>query len=236
MEKTHPSPQTMKSKGKLYVAGLPIGNLEDITERVKKVLKEVDGVICEDTKRTQKLLNHLQIKAKTYSLHKSSSEKKVKKLLRKLAQNQELILVSSSGTPAISDPGSFLIKECHHNDIKTIPLPGPSAPITALSVSGFNTDQFLFLGFVPKKTEKQNEFWNKVKKFSIPVCFFESPHRIISSLEKLKGKIQDRKVFIGREMTKKFETFYRGLPKEVLKKVKADPQKGEYTIILGPKK
>lgn len=233
MEKPQTSSQTIAEKGTLYIAGLPIGNLKDTTERIKETLREANGIICEDTKRTQKLLNHFQIKKKTYSFHQSSSKEKAKNLLKKLNQGQSLILVSSSGTPTISDPGSFLIKKCHQNNIQTVPLPGPSAPIAALSVSGFNVDQFLFLGFVPKK--EKNKFWKKIKANSVPVCFFESPHRIIKTLKQLKEKFEERKVFVGREITKKFETFYRGSCEEVLEEVKADPQKGEYTIVLDSK-
>lgn len=235
MEKPDSSPQTITNEGILYVAGLPIGNLEDITERIKKTLKKADGVICEDTRRTQKILNHLQVKKETYSFHKSSSKEKAIKLLEKLKQGQKLVLVTSSGTPSISDPGSFLIEKCHQNNIKTVPLPGPSAPIAALSVAGFNADQFLFLGFIPKKEKEQDNFFAKLKESSVPVCFFESPHRIIPTLETLKERIKNKKIFVGREMTKKFESFYRGNPEKVLKKVKSDPQKGEYTIVVGPK-
>lgn len=226
----------MNKKGKLYVAGLPIGNLGDLTERIKRTLRKADGIICEDTRRTQKILNHLQIKKRKYSLHKFSSKKKTKKLIEKLKQNNDLVLVSSSGTPTISDPGSFLIDKVHKEGIKTVPLPGPSAPTTALSVSGFKTDQFLFLGFVPKDKKDRGNFLNKVANAELTVCFFESPHRIISTLKEIKATIKERKIFIGREMTKKYESFYRGTPKKILEGVKSDPQKGEYTIVVESQK
>lgn len=222
--------------GTLYVTATPIGNLEDTTERALSTLKKVDGIICEDTRNTIKLLNKFKINNTLYSLHKSSETRKIKSLTKKLEKEDELALVSNAGTPCISDPGTRLIKNCRKKDIPVLPIPGPSAPTTAISVSGFPAQSFFFLGFIPKKDKKRKQKLKKLKRCPHTTCFFESPHRIIETLGELKQILSsERKIFAGREMTKKFESYYWGNCKTVLKAVKKDPQKGEYTIVISPK-
>lgn len=223
----------------LYVVATPIGNLEDITLRALRVFKEVNYILCEDTRITKRLLARYKISKTLISYHQHSSINKINKIIKLLKSGKNLALVTDAGTPGISDPGGKLIKEVVKEGIDIIPVPGASALITLASVSGFPTDNFLFLGFPPHKN-KRNKFFQKVIDSDISVIMYESPHRIIKSLEQLKGFIltNNKKygIVVGRELTKKFESIYRGNIDEVIEKVKSDKIKGEYTIILSRKK
>lgn len=223
----------------LYVVATPIGNLEDITLRALRVFKEVNYILCEDTRITKRLLARYKISKTLISYHQHSSINKINKIIKLLKSGKNLALVTDAGTPGISDPGGKLIKEVVKEGIDVVPVPGASALITLASVSGFPTDNFLFLGFPPHKN-KRNKFFQKVIDSDISVIMYESPHRIIKSLEQLKGFIltNNKKygIVVGRELTKKFESIYRGNIDEVIEKVKSDKIKGEYTIILSRKK
>jgi len=218
----------------LYIIGTPIGNLKDITLRALEVLKEVDLILCEDTRVTKKLLEHCQIKKPLLSYHQHSKLKKVNYILELLKQGKNLALVSDAGTPGISDPGNLLVYEAIERlreKVEIIPIPGPSAATAAASISGFPMDKFLFLGFPPTK-RKRKKFFEAVVKSKYPVIFYESPYRIIKTLKELSSFISDREVVVCRELTKKFETIYRGEIEEVIKEIEKDIIKGEFVIIV----
>jgi len=224
-----------------YIIATPIGNLEDITLRALKILQEVDVVLCEDTRVTRKLLDHYKIKNKKLeAYHQHTSEKKVERLVE-LIQKNKVALVTDAGTPGISDPGNKLISEIvKNNQTKIIPIPGASAVTTALSISGFPTDKFLFKGFIPHKKGRQ-KFLQEILQNKNTVVFYESPHRILKCLEQLNIFCRDRsrpvQLVVCRELTKKFETVYRGSAQEILGKIKTDfpdgkSVKGELVVIV----
>lgn len=224
---------------KLHVIGTPIGNLEDISPRALSVLKEVDVVLCEDTRVTKKLLNHYDIKTKTLSYHSQSGEAKIEKVIELLKKGSDLALVSDAGTPAISDPGSFLISRIRKEspDTEIITIPGPSAVISALSISGLPSSSFLFLGFLPHKKGRETLF-KEIADSEKTVAFYESPHRIMKTLERLTEVLEDtRTVVIARELTKMFEQTVSGTPQEVLDyfNTNEDKQRGEFVVIVSPK-
>ena len=212
----------------LYIIATPIGNLKDISQRAIETLKEVDLILCEDTRVTKKLLIRYDIFKPTISYHQHSNLTKNKYILEQLKQEKEIALVSDAGTPTISDPGAklieYLIKELP--DLKIIPIPGPSALITALSISGFSADKFIFLGFPPIK-KKRNKFFKELKDLKQVSVFYESPHRILKTLNELIDF--DRQIVVCRELTKKFETVYRGNINEIIEQVKV---KGEFVIVI----
>ena len=218
--------------GTLYIVATPIGNLKDITLRALEVLRRSDFILAEDTRVTKKLLIHYDIQIPVLSYHQHSQEQKRNEILRLLVEDKNLALVSDAGTPGISDPGNeliaFLIEK--EPDIKIIPVPGPSALTTALSVSGFRADKFVFLGFLPKKKRSKLFSWLKEGKYTF--CFYESPKRILKTLEVLKEEFSNRKVFIARELTKLHESLYRGGISEVIKGLQKDPVKGEIVVIV----
>jgi 16S rRNA (cytidine1402-2'-O)-methyltransferase len=217
-----------------YIISTPIGNLKDITLRAIDTLKEVDIVLCEDTRVTKKLLDAYEIKKPLKSYHKFSKLSKVEYILNLLEEGKILALVSDAGTPTISDPGSFLVSEITKkfgDDVKIIPIPGVSAVIAALSVSGFCVDRFKFLGFPPHKKGRQTFFKNISEEKDV-VVFYESKHRIKKALGELTEGIGDRNVVLCREFTKIFETIYRGTAKEVLEKLEQDKTLGEFVIVL----
>jgi 16S rRNA (cytidine1402-2'-O)-methyltransferase len=218
----------------LYIVATPIGNLEDITLRALRILKEVDLILCEDTRVTRKLLDHYEIKTPTLSYHEHSGLEKVDYIAEQLKNGKNLALVSDAGTPGISDPGnkliSLLINE-HKIELAIIPIPGPSAITAALSISGMPTDKFIFYGFLPHKKGKETILKEIIGNEYVSV-FYESTHRIIKTLEKLKTLRLDRGIVICRELTKKFETIYRGTVDEVLNKIKPEEVKGEFVVLI----
>ena len=213
--------------GKLYIVATPIGNLEDITQRALRILKEADLILCEDTRVTQRLLNHYQIKVKTLSYHQHSSQSKIDKLINLISQNQTTALVTDAGTPGLSDPGGKLVAEVISANLQVEAVPGPSALTAAVSISGRPIDKFLFLGFLPHKKGRQT-LLNKIAKSEYPVVLYESVHRINKLLDEL-GK---SKIILCRELTKKFETVYRGTAEEVKNQLKQSETKGEFVVII----
>lgn len=216
-----------------YVIATPIGNLEDVTKRSLRILSEVDLILCEDTRKTKILLDHYLIKTPVLSYHQHSKLEKINHILNLLGQNKNIALVSDAGTPGISDPGNFLIKEIFlkfGEKVKIIPIPGASAAISALSVCGFAADKFLFLGFAPVKS-KRKKFFEEIISSKIPTVFYESPYRIIKTLNELKEKSADLSVVVCREMTKKFETIYRGKIGDVIAQLERDKILGEFVIV-----
>jgi len=232
----------------LYIVATPIGNLEDLTFRALRILKEVDLILCEDTRVTKKLLCHYGIKTPTLSYHQHSKLQKINYILELLKRGKNLALVSDAGTPGISDPGNKLIQEIlrftetRPLEIKIIPIPGASAVTAAASISGFPMDKFSFLGFPPTK-RKRKKFFEEVVNSKHPVIFYESPHRIVKTLRELKltsdlchGRNTTlMKTVVCRELTKKFETVYRGKIEEVMGKIEKDKIKGEFVVVVNPK-
>jgi 16S rRNA (cytidine1402-2'-O)-methyltransferase len=224
--------------GTLYIVATPIGNLEDVSRRALRILSEVDLILCEDTRVTKKLLDRFGIKTKTQSYHQHSKLRKTEEIIQLLKLGKNLALVSDAGTPGISDPGGKLVESVFAelgDRVKIIPVPGTNALITAASVSGFPIDKFLFLGFPPVK-KKRKKFLEEIINSRYPVIFFESPHRIIKTLSELKALKKDLPVVVCRELTKKFETIYRGQVSEVLKQVEANEVKGEFVVVTGGKR
>lgn len=217
--------------GTLFVVATPIGNLEDITLRALRILKEVDLIACEDTRLTKRLLDHYQITTPTISYHQHSEVGKIDFLISKLKEGKNLALVSDAGTPGISDPGGLLVQAATREGIKVEPIPGPSAVISALSISGLPTDRFLFLGFLPHKKGRET-LVKEIIDSKYPVVFYESVHRIIKALEQLQAANLNREVVVCRELTKKFETVYRGKVSQALEKLQADEVKGEFVVII----
>jgi len=220
---------------KFYVIATPIGNMEDITLRAIRILGEVDLILCEDTRQTKKLLNKYNIKNKTMSYHAQSKLAKTEKIFKLLKEGKDLALVSDAGTPGISDPGAMLvskIKEHFSDSVDVIPLPGASAVIAALSASGLPMHEFTFLGFLPHKKGREKLF-KEIALSKRTVVFYESPHRIIKTLESLVKFCPEKKICIAREMTKIYEEFKTGSAFELLEYFnKNKKQKGEFTVIV----
>ncbi|MBU0531024.1 MAG: 16S rRNA (cytidine(1402)-2'-O)-methyltransferase [Candidatus Uhrbacteria bacterium] len=220
---------------KLYIVATPIGNLSDVSERALETLRNVDAILCEDTRVTSKLLSAYGIKKPLESFHQHSDAKKISKVLDRL-ETEDLALVTDAGTPGISDPGGVLVVEAvkrFGEDITIVPIPGPSAVMAALSVSGFPADQFVFLGFPPHKKGRQ-KFFDQLNNINSTIVFYESTHRIEKTLAELESRLEDRQIMLGRELTKLHESIYRGTTAEVTTKLKSDSMKGEFVIVIAP--
>jgi len=224
----------------LYLVSTPIGNLEDITLRALNILFSVEQVLCEDTRKTLNLLNHYQKPGqrlpKLLSFYEENELKRIPEVISELQKGKEIALVTNSGTPAISDPGFKLVRECWHKGIKVISVPGPSSPIASLACSGLPTDKFLFLGFLPNKSGQRVKLLEKVKQATdtLPatVIFFESPFRLVKSLADLKNIFGDIEIVICRELTKIYEETKRGKVSALLNELKEKQPKGEFTILF----
>lgn len=225
--------------GTLYIVATPIGNLEDITLRAIRILKEVDYILCEDTRTTQILLNKYDIKTKTISYHAHSTEKKEETIINMLKAGENLALVSDAGTPCISDPGVMLVSNIRKElgiEAKVVPIPGASAFISALSASGISSAEFTFLGFLPHKKGRETIFKNIAKSKRV-VVFYESTHRILKTLNSLNEYVPNFNIMIARELTKQFEEFVNGTPQEVLGYFtqNSDKHRGEFVVIVEPR-
>lgn len=216
----------------LHIISTPIGNIKDITIRGIEKLKEVDLILCEDTRETVKLLNYYGIKKPLLSYYKDNERKRMKKIIEMLEEGKEIALVCDRGTPGISDPAYLLVRECHKRNIKVSSIPGPSALTTALSVSGLPSDKFTFYGFIPRKKGKKEKFLNEIKEKEETVVLFESVHRIFETLEMLNKAMPDREICICRELTKKFEEVKTGKVKEIYEYFKEREMKGEFVLII----
>ena len=216
----------------LYVISTPIGNLGDITLRSIEILKKSDFILCEDTRVSKKLLDKFEIKTKLISNHKFTEVKNLSKLIELLKKNKIVSMVSDAGTPGISDPGSILVNECLNENINVIPLPGPSAVTTAVSISGFD-DKYLFYGFFPDKDKIIKEELNKLSNLNFCLVFFISPKKINKIIPYLKDYFKDRKILICREISKYYEEFIRTSIQK-LEKFKNEP-KGELTLVISEK-
>lgn len=225
--------------GTLYIVATPIGNLEDITLRALRLLKEVDFILCEDTRTTKNLLNKYDIKTKTMSYHAHSTDGKELAIINLLKDGKNLALVSDAGTPCISDPGVMLVsnvrKEFGH-EAKVYPIPGPSALVSALSASGVSSAEFIFLGFLPHKKGRETIF-KEIASSTRVMVFYESTHRILKTLESLNKYCPNKKITLARELTKQFEEFVEGVPSYLLDYYNTNKtkQRGEYVVIVAPK-
>ena len=216
----------------LYLVATPIGNLEDITLRALRILKQVDLIAAEDTRHTKKLLSHHQIKNQMISYNDRNKGKKTSGLVKMLRDGKGIALVSDAGTPGISDPGFYLVRECIKNNIEVVPIPGANALLAALTASGMPTDKFSFYGFLPKKEKAKSDFFNLIKSKEETIVVYESPYRLIKTLRLMVELIPNHNVVVARELTKKFEELVRGKPKEVLSYFEKKGVKGEFVILL----
>jgi len=221
-----------KTEGILYICGTPIGNLEDITLRALKILKKVKLIAAEDTRHTKKLLNHYQINTKATSYYEYNKFKKAPYLVEILKNGQDIALVSDAGMPGISDPGYVLIDLALKNNIKIIPVPGVSALITALIVSGLPTDKFVFEGFLPRKIKERKRYFKSIENEERTIIFYETPHRLKRALKDMLEIWGDRKIVIARELTKKYEEIIRGNLSKVLNEINTKEIKGEITLVV----
>jgi len=217
-------------RGILYLVATPIGNLEDMTLRAIRILKEVDLILAEDTRNTLKLLNHFEIKKPLVSYHRHNEEIKVDNLIEKLKKGENIAVVSDAGTPGISDPGEVIVKEAIKNNIEVIPIPGACAGINALIASGLDTKEFVFIGFLPLNKKLRKEKLKEIEKETKTIIVYEAPHKLKNTLEDLKTIVQNRKVVLAREITKIHEEFIRGSIDEIISK--SDNLKGEMVILI----
>ena len=220
--------------GTLYVVATPIGNLEDISFRALRVLREVDLIAAEDTRRTAKLLQHYSIRTPTTSFHAHNEKRKQALLLNKLNKNQSIALVSDAGTPTISDPGALIVAAATEFGIRVEVIPGPSAVITAISASGLLSGAFTFVGFPPSRLKDRILWLSELENDDRAIVFFESPHRIRTTLEQMQHIMSDRNIVIAREMTKIHEELVKGPISEVLSSLRSKV-KGEITVVIPPK-
>ena len=222
-------------KGTLYIVSTPIGNLEDITLRAVRILKEVDFIAAEDTRHTGLLLRHFGIQKPLTSYFEGNELKKKEWILSRLNQGDRIALVSDAGTPGISDPGFRLIQVAIENLIPIVPIPGPSAVITALSVSGLPTDAFLFKGFLPHKSKKRKDLLKQLEETKETLIFYESPHRLNETLKDILDILGDREIVLTRELTKIYEEILRGKVSEIQNQITKRKIKGEITLIISGK-
>ncbi|MBT3704374.1 16S rRNA (cytidine(1402)-2'-O)-methyltransferase [Candidatus Peregrinibacteria bacterium] len=219
----------------LYIVSTPIGNLEDITLRALRTLKEVDYIAAEDTRQTQKILNKYEIKTKTISFHSYSSDEKLNRIIDLLNEGKNVALVSDAGTPGISDPAYSLVKRAIQEEITISPIPGPSSLLAALVMSGLPMDKFLYLGFLPLKKGRQT-LLKELAEEKRTLVIFESPHRILKTLGNLKEYLGNRQIAVCREITKIYEEAVRGTIEEVTEEFTNKKPKGEFVLVVkGPK-
>jgi len=221
-------------KGCLYVVATPIGNLEDISLRALRILKEVDLIACEDTRQTRKLLAHYDIHTRLESYHEHNEMTRAPELVIELEQAAQIALVSDAGTPAISDPGQRLVALCLRHGIQVVPVPGPSALVSAIAASGLNTDEFLFVGFLPARARERSAELHSLAAEPRTLVFYEAPHRLVEMLEDALAVFGDRQAVIAREVTKIHEEFRRGRISEILEGFLKAPPRGEITVIIAP--
>lgn len=220
-----------KSAGSLYIVATPIGNLEDITYRAVKILKQVDLIAAEDTRTTGRLLSHYGVQTNAISYHDHNKEQKTPELVDNLQDGLSIAIVSDAGTPGISDPAFYLVREAVRAGIQIIPIPGPSASIAALVASGLPTDRWVFEGFLPRKKGRHTRL-TELQRETRTIVIYESPYRVLRTLNDIQEYWGDRQVAVGREITKKFEEFVRGTCAEVLEYYNTHTLKGEFVIVV----
>lgn len=217
--------------GTLYLVATPIGNLEDISPRALRVLKDAKLIAAEDTRHSGVLLKHFGIENELISYFEHNKIKRLDKILEALAEG-DVALISDAGTPAINDPGYELVKAALASNFNVVPVPGPSAPIAALAVSGLPTDSFLYLGYLPHKATERRKTVGQISNLPYTLIFLESPHRIAASLEDLLSVLGDRRICVAREMTKLYEEFWRGQISGAIEHFKSKEPRGEFTLVI----
>ena len=216
----------------LYICGTPIGNLEDMTYRVVRVLSEVDLIAAEDTRQSVKLLNHFDIKTPLTSYYEHNKDVKGPQLIKLLQEGKDIALVTDAGMPGISDPGEDLIKLCYENNVPFTVVPGPTAVVTALVLSGLNSRSYIFEGFLPRNKKQRAEVLERLVDESRTTVFYEAPHHLVDTLDSIYKTVGDRNIAVARELTKKHETVNRGAVGEVLEYFKENEPKGEFVLVL----
>ena len=219
--------------GTLHVVATPIGNLEDITLRALRVLREVDVIAAEDTRRTAKLLIHHGISTPTLSFHEHNTHGRIPQLTRRLEAGESIALVTDAGTPGVSDPGAELVQACVEAGIPVDPVPGVSAPLTAVIASGFPVTPLVIYGFAPSRAKDRSDFLSAISETKSTCTFFESPHRIVVTLTEARQYLGYRPIMVGRELTKVHQEFIFGTAEEVAKRLTSP--RGEFTVVVGPK-
>jgi 16S rRNA (cytidine1402-2'-O)-methyltransferase len=217
--------------GTLYLVATPIGNLEDMSPRAVRILREAVLIAAEDTRHTGVLLKHFEIETKLTSYFEHNKLQKIDLILSNLGEG-DVAVVSDAGTPAINDPGYELVKAALAAGYEVRPVPGPSAPIAALTVSGLPTDSFLYLGYLPHKATERRKFLRQVSNLTYTLIFLESPYRIVEALEDILTELGDRQICVAREMTKMFEEYWRGTVSGALEYFKSQPARGEFTLVV----
>ncbi len=220
----------MEQKGILYVVATPIGNLQDITIRAIECLRDVDYIAAEDTRHALKLLNHYSIKKPLISYYYPREREKLPVILRLLKEGKKVALITKAGTPCIADPGMLLVRKALEERIEVHPIPGPSAIVSSLSVSGIQADSFIFLGFLPKKTSKRSKLLREVSNLPFSIVIFEAPERINKTLDEIASIMGNRKITITRELTKLFEEISHGFVDDI--RISRKNWKGEITIVI----
>ncbi|GAE36550.1 16S rRNA (cytidine(1402)-2'-O)-methyltransferase [Halalkalibacter akibai] len=220
------------TSGLLYLVPTPIGNLEDMTFRAIRILKEVDLIAAEDTRQSMKLCRHFEIETSLVSYHEHNKRKAGETLIEKLKEGKHIALVSDAGMPAISDPGQDLVKEAIEAGIKVISLPGANAALTSLVASGLSTDRFEFIGFLPRQNKQRQTFLEEIKNNQSTLIFYESPHRLKEALEAMYKVLGNRNMTISRELTKKFEEYQRGTLEDAIKWCETGTIKGEFCLVV----
>ena len=221
--------------GTLYVVATPIGNLEDITYRAVRILGEVDLVAAEDTRHSRKLFAHFGIQKPLISYHDHNEQQRQEELVKRLQAGEDIALISDAGTPCIADPGYRLIASCHAAGITVVPIPGPSALITALSAAGVSTERFAFEGYLPQKAKARADLLRQLNGEQRTLVFYETPHRLAATLADLVEILgADRPLVVARELTKMYEEFFRGTASEAVTRFTQEPARGELVLVLPP--
>ncbi|PTX55217.1 16S rRNA (cytidine1402-2'-O)-methyltransferase [Melghirimyces profundicolus] len=218
--------------GVLYVVGTPIGNLSDLSDRAREVLAGVNVVACEDTRHTRKLLSHLGLSVPTISYHEHNRFSRLSGLMERLLRGERIAMVSDAGMPGISDPGEELIREAVEQDIPVIPVPGPSAALSAVVASGLSPQPFLFIGFLPRNSRDRTAELTRWKETPATLIFYEAPHRILAMLKDVARVLGDRRAAVARELTKKHEEWLRGTVTECIHRLEEEKPRGEFTVVV----
>ena len=219
-------------QGKLYLCATPIGNLEDITLRVLRTLKEADLIAAEDTRHSIKLLNHFDIKTPMTSYHEFNKVEKARYLVDKMREGTNVALITDAGTPGISDPGEELVRQCYEAGIEVTSLPGPAACITALTISGMATRRFAFEAFLPSDKKEKQEIFEELKKETRTIILYEAPHRLVRTLSELLENLGDRRISVCRELTKTHETVFRTTVSEAFSYYETEEPRGECVLVI----
>jgi 16S rRNA (cytidine1402-2'-O)-methyltransferase len=231
----HSPAEKQESEGVLYVVSTPLGNLEDITLRALRILKEVDLVAAESVERSRNLCKHYGIRVRLARSNQHNQRAKTPELISKLKSGLTIALVTNAGAPGVSDPGAYLVDQALRENIRVVPIPGPSAVVSALSVSGLRGERFLFWGFLPNKSSKRKKELKALVSAPWTIVFFEAPHRLKEMLADLAEIFEERPVVLIREMTKVFEDIKRGSPKALLVRLEGDQLRGEFTLAVAGK-